>query len=289
MMSLIEVLRLHHWIKNLLIFLPFAASQLPFSANVLQNLFLGFLSFGLLASATYILNDIFDLKNDQKHITKKYRPLSSGKISIQTGFLIITVLIIAIFFITKKLEENNFLLFLITYFLLSLFYSLYLKKIVLLDCFLLSIFYTIRIFAGGELVNIMPSFWLITFSIFLFLSLAFLKRYSEISLVQNKQRVLGRNYFGSDKSLIKMLGINSGYISILVLVLYLNSDTVFKLYQSPEWIWPGVVLFLFWINWIWLKAHRNQINQDPIVFAIKDKVSIVIFVLAFVFYLLSSN
>jgi len=289
MMSIIEVLRLHHWIKNLLIFLPFAASQLPFSANVLQNLFLGFLSFGLLASATYILNDIFDLKNDQKHITKKYRPLSSGKISIQTGFLIITVLIIAIFFITKKLEENNFLLFLITYFLLSLFYSLYLKKIVLLDCFLLSIFYTIRIFAGGELVNIMPSFWLITFSIFLFLSLAFLKRYSEISLVQNKQRVLGRNYFGSDKSLIKMLGINSGYISILVLVLYLNSDTVFKLYQSPEWIWPGVVLFLFWINWIWLKAHRNQINQDPIVFAIKDKVSIVIFVLAFVFYLLSSN
>ena len=289
MMSLIEVLRLHHWIKNLLIFLPFVASQLPFSANVLQNLFLGFLSFGLLASATYILNDILDLKNDQKHITKKYRPLSSGKISIQTGFLIITVLIIAIFFITKKLEENNFLLFLITYFLLSLFYSLYLKKIVLLDCFLLSIFYTIRIFAGGELVNIMPSFWLITFSIFLFLSLAFLKRYSEISLMQNKQRVLGRNYYGSDKSLIKMLGINSGYISILVLVLYLNSDTVFKLYQSPEWIWPGVVLFLFWINWIWLKAHRNQINQDPIVFAIKDKVSIVIFVLAFVFYLLSSN
>ena len=289
MMSLIEVLRLHHWIKNLLIFLPFVASQLPFSANVLQNLFLGFLSFGLLASATYILNDILDLKNDRKHITKKYRPLSSGKISIQTGFLIITVLIIAIFFITKKLEENNFLLFLITYFLLSLFYSLYLKKIVLLDCFLLSIFYTIRIFAGGELVNIMPSFWLITFSIFLFLSLAFLKRYSEISLMQNKQRVLGRNYYGSDKSLIKMLGINSGYISILVLVLYLNSDTVFKLYQSPEWIWPGVVLFLFWINWIWLKAHRNQINQDPIVFAIKDKVSIVIFVLAFVFYLLSSN
>ena len=107
--------------------------------------------------------------------------------------------------------------------------------------------------------------------------------------MQNKQRVLGRNYYGSDKSLIKMLGINSGYISILVLVLYLNSNTVFKLYQSPEWIWPGVVLFLFWINWIWLKAHRNQINQDPIVFAIKDKVSIVIFVLAFVFYLLSSN
>ena len=289
MMSLIEVLRLHHWIKNLLIFLPFVASQLPFSANVLQNLFLGFLSFGLLASATYILNDILDLKNDRKHITKKYRPLPSGKISIQTGFLIITVLIIAIFFITKKLEENNFLLLLITYFLLSLFYSLYLKKIVLLDCFLLSIFYTIRIFAGGELVNITPSFWLTTFSIFLFLSLAFLKRYSEISLMQNKQRVLGRNYYGSDKSLIKMLGINSGYISILVLVLYLNSDTVFKLYQSPEWIWPGVVLFLFWINWIWLKAHRNQINQDPIVFAIKDKVSIVIFVLAFVFYLLSSN
>ena len=289
MISLIEVLRLHHWIKNLLIFLPFVASQQAFSANVLQNLFLGFLSFGLLASATYILNDILDLKNDQKHITKKYRPIPSGKISIQTGFLIIILLIAAIFFITKKFEENNFLLYLIAYLGLSLSYSLYLKKIVLLDCFLLSILYTIRIFAGGELVNIIPSFWLTTFSIFLFLSLAFLKRYSEISLMRNKQTVLGRNYYGSDKSLIKMLGINSGYISILVLVLYLNSDTVFKLYQSPEWIWPGVVSFLFWINWIWLKAHRNQMNQDPIVFAIKDKVSILLFILLLIFYLLSSN
>jgi 4-hydroxybenzoate polyprenyltransferase len=288
-MSLIEVLRLHHWIKNLLIFLPFVASQLAFSENVLQNLFLGFLSFGLLASATYIFNDILDIKNDKKHITKKNRPIPSGKISIQVGFLIIAVLLTAIFFITKKFEENNFLLYLIGYLLLSLFYSLYLKKIVLFDCFLLSILYTIRIFAGGELVNIIPSFWLTTFSIFLFLSLAFLKRYSEISLMRNKQTVLGRNYYGSDKSLIKMLGINSGYISILVLVLYLNSDTVFKLYQSPEWIWPGVVSFLFWINWIWLKAHRNQMNQDPIVFAIKDKVSILLFVLLLIFYLLSSN
>jgi 4-hydroxybenzoate polyprenyltransferase len=289
MMSLIEVLRLHHWIKNLLIFLPFVASQQIFSENVMQNLFLGFLSFGLLASATYILNDIVDLKNDRKHITKKYRPIPSGKISIQTGFLIIVILITTIFFITKKLEQNNFLLFLIGYLGLSLFYSLYLKKIVLLDCFLLSILYTIRIFAGGELVDITPSFWLTTFSMFLFLSLAFLKRYSEISLMRNKQAVLGRNYYGSDKSLIKMLGINSGYISILVLVLYLNSDTVFRLYQSPEWIWPGVVSFLFWINWIWLKAHRNQMNQDPIVFAIKDKVSILLFVLSLIFYLLSSN
>ena len=288
-MSLIEVLRLHHWIKNLLIFLPFVASQQIFSENVMQNLFLGFLSFGLLASATYILNDIVDLKNDRKHITKKYRPIPSGKISIQTGFLIIVILITTIFFITKKLEQNNFLLFLIGYLGLSLFYSLYLKKIVLLDCFLLSILYTIRIFAGGELVDITPSFWLTTFSMFLFLSLAFLKRYSEISLMRNKQAVLGRNYYGSDKSLIKMLGINSGYISILVLVLYLNSDTVFRLYQSPEWIWPGVVSFLFWINWIWLKAHRNQMNQDPIVFAIKDKVSILLFVLSLIFYLLSSN
>lgn len=288
-MSIIEVLRLHHWIKNLLIFLPFIASQQEFSEKILFNLILGFLSFGLLASATYILNDILDLKNDKKHITKKFRPLTSGKISIQTGFLMIALLIIIIFFISNKFEGNNFLFYLIAYLGLSLFYSLYLKKIVLLDCFLLSILYTIRIFAGGELVNIIPSFWLITFSMFLFLSLAFLKRYSEISLMGNKKSVLGRNYYGSDKSLIKMLGINAGYISVLVLVLYLNSETVFRLYQSPEWIWPGVVSFLFWINWIWLKAHRNQMNQDPIVFAIKDNVSILLFLLLLIFYFLSSN
>ena len=138
-------------------------------------------------------------------------------------------------------------------------------------------------------MDITPSFWLTTFSIFIFLSLAFLKRYCEISSIKNNQKVIGRNYYGSDKLLIKILGINSGYISILVLVLYLNSDTVFKLYQSPEWIWPGVISILFWINWVWLKAHRNQMNQDPIEFAIKDKASILIFILVFIFYLLSGN
>lgn len=288
MINLLEVLRLHHWIKNTLIFLPFIASQLPLSPVIIENLFFGFLAFGLLASSTYILNDIIDLKNDKKHITKKYRPIALGKISTNTAFLIIFLLFIFIALISHKFSDNNFLLYLIVYLFLSLSYSLFLKKIVLLDCFILSLLYTLRIFAGGELVDIFPSFWLTTFSIFIFLSLAFLKRYSEISLIKNNQTALGRNYYGSDKSLIKILGINSGYISTLVLVLYLNSETVFKLYRSPEWIWPGVVLYLFWINWIWLKAHRNQMNQDPIVFAIKDKVSIVIFLLAFVFYLLSS-
>ena len=289
MMNLLKVLRLHHWIKNLLIFSPFIASQLTFSSSVMENLSFGFLAFGLLASSTYILNDIIDLKNDKKHIIKRYRPITSGKISVNMGFLTISILLAVSFLISKKFEENNFLLILIAYLLLSLSYSLYLKKIILLDCFILSLLYTLRIFAGGELLDITPSFWLTTFSIFVFLSLAFLKRYSEISLIKNNQKVIGRNYYGSDKLLIKILGINSGYISILVLVLYLNSDKVFKLYQSPEWIWPGVISFLFWINWVWRKAHRNQMSQDPILFAIKDKASIVIFILVFIFYLLSEN
>ena len=287
MINIIKAIRLHHWIKNLLVFLPFIAANQSFSVSVFQKLFFGFLSFSLCASAGYIINDILDLKNDRKHITKKHRPLVSGKISIKNGWLIAAVLIFFSFFVALKIENNYFVLFLIFYFILSLSYSLFFKKIILVDCIALTILYSVRIFAGSVIVNIFPSFWFITFSIFIFLSLAFLKRYVEIPNTKNKQIISGRDYYSSDKLLVKILGINSGYISVLILALYLNSDIIIILYQDPKWMWGIVISFLFWVNWIWLKAHRNLANDDPVIFIIKDKASILTFVLLTIFFILA--
>ena len=287
MNNIIKTIRLHHWIKNLLIFLPFIAANESFSVSVFQKLFSGFLSFSLCASAGYIINDIFDLKDDRKHITKKYRPLVSGKISIKNGWLIAGVLIFFSFLIAFKIENDYFVLFLIFYFILSLSYSLFFKKIILIDCIALTLLYSLRIFAGGQIVNIFPSFWFITFSIFIFLSLAFLKRYVEISNAKNKEIISGRGYYSSDKLLVKILGINSGYTSVLILALYLNSDIIIILYQNPKWMWGIVISFLCWVNWIWLKANRNLVNDDPVIFVIKDKMSILIFILLTIFFILA--
>jgi 4-hydroxybenzoate polyprenyltransferase len=290
MINIIKALRLHQWVKNFLIFIPFVLAHGEIHINILQKLFLGFFSFSLCASGIYIVNDLFDLKNDQKHFTKKYRPLPSGAISVHAGITIAVILISASFFLARKLGgDNNFLLFLIGYFLLSFFYSLILKKFILLDCVILSILYTLRLFSGGEIANVKLSFWLINFSIFFFLSLAFVKRYNEIFKKKNKESVLGRGYYGSDKLLIKICGINAGFMSVLILTLYINSETIVKLYKTPEWMWGSIILILFWINWLWIKAHRNQIDDDPVIFALKDKTSILTFILLCVTFLLANN
>lgn len=289
MYDIIKSIRLHHWVKNFLIFIPFLAAHQIATFDIFKKLLLGFISISLCASSIYIINDLFDLKNDKKNTIKKFRPLASGNISILNALLIATILIIISFFLAYKFLESNFLLFLTIYFLLSFFYSLFLKKFILIDCIILAIFYTLRIFAGGEIIDIKLSFWLITFSIFFFMSLAFVKRYSEISLINNKKKVDGRGYFGSDKLLIKILGINSGYLSVLILALYLNSEIIIKLYKTPEWMWGSLILVLFWINWIWLKAHRNEINYDPVIFALKDKISILIIMLLFTIFILANN
>jgi 4-hydroxybenzoate polyprenyltransferase len=289
MYVIIKTIRLHHWVKNFLIFIPFLAAHQIATLDILKNLLLGFVSISLCASSIYIINDLFDLKNDKKNPIKKYRPLASGKISIQNALLIAAILVITSFFLAYKISENNFLFFLTIYFFLSFFYSLILKKFILIDCITLAILYTLRIFAGGEIISINLSFWLIAFSIFFFISLAFLKRYSETSLINNKKKVDGRGYCGSDKSLIKILGINAGYLSVLILALYLNSETIMKLYKTPEWMWGALILVLFWINWIWFKAHRNEINYDPVIFSLQDKTSILIIVLLFAIFILASN
>jgi 4-hydroxybenzoate polyprenyltransferase/phosphoserine phosphatase len=275
--SWIRALRLHQWIKNLLIFIPIFAAHELITLELWRNLLLAFLAFSLCASSVYIVNDLLDLENDRQHPRKCNRPFASGQLPIWKGIVAAPLLIFGSLE-CAGLVGGNFLLWLLFYFGLTCAYSWGLKRLVLVDCLILAILYTLRIFAGAASVNVPLSFWLITFSIFLFLSLAFIKRYAELKTHQDGdiKKVHGRGYFTSDDTLIEQLGVTSGYAATLVLALYLNSDNVVRLYKTPEIIWGAIPIMLLWLSWMWLKAHRGVMHDDPIIFAIKDKVSICI-------------
>jgi 4-hydroxybenzoate polyprenyltransferase len=171
---------------------------------------------------------------------------------------------------------KNFALILLLYIGITLSYSLYLKSIVIVDCIVLAALYTIRIIAGAIVINNIPSFWLVAFSTLFFFSLAFLKRYSELLSSQNigQNIVYGRGYFSSDSPLILSLGLSSGLGSVIVMMLYLNSPEILELYNYPEIVWCTIPILLFWVSHIWLQAHRGNVHDDPVIFAIKDRISI---------------
>lgn len=273
----VKVLRLHQWVKNVLIFIPIFAANQIITEGLWINLGLSFISFSLCASAVYITNDLLDLESDRAHLRKSSRPFASGQTPIWLGAALVPLLTFFSFVMAKNVS-GSFLFWLSVYFCLTCAYSLGLKRLVLVDCLTLALLYTLRIVAGAAAVSVPLSFWLLAFSIFLFLSLAFIKRYAELEAHSEgyAQKVHGRGYYISDSPFVQQLGVISGYAATLVLALYLNSENVIKLYRNPEIIWGVVPLMLLWISWMWLKAHRGLMYDDPIVFAIKDKVSILI-------------
>ena len=273
----IKIFRLHQWIKNVLIFVPIFAAHQVITGELWINLGLAFLSFSLCASSVYIANDLLDLESDRTHPRKRSRPFASGQIPIWMGAILAPILIFFSFAMAQHVG-GSFLPWLVVYFALTCAYSWGLKRLVLVDCLTLAILYTLRIVAGAAAVSVPLSFWLLAFSIFLFLSLAFIKRYAELQAYPegDAKKVHGRGYYLADAPLVQQLGVTSGYAATLVLAFYLNSENVIKLYRTPEIIWGAVPLMLLWISWMWLKAHRGLMHDDPIVFAIKDKVSILI-------------
>ena len=276
----ISALSVYQWIKNFLLFIPLLASHQIGNFQSLSMLVLAFISFSLCASSVYILNDLLDLESDRQHPRKKYRPFSSAKISILLGLAIVPFLIIASFILGLMIGQE-FLIVLTIYFILTGAYSLILKRIVLIDCLTLAILYTSRIIAGAAVISVSLSFWLLAFSIFIFLSLAFVKRYTEL-MAQVKignDHAHGRGYKVSDSLIVQILGTSAGYLSVLVMALYIQSEDMMNLYAQPTAIWFAIPLLLFWISWVWLKATRGLMHDDPIVFAIKDKASIFVAVL----------
>lgn len=270
-----RVLRLHQWLKNLLLFVPILAAHQFAGMDVWSALVIAICAFSLCASSVYIANDLLDLESDRQHPRKCTRPFASGQVPAWMGVLLAPVLLLAAVLLGSTVGKS-FLMWLMIYFTLTCAYSWGLKRVMLVDCLTLALLYTLRIVAGAAAAGMGLSFWLLAFSIFLFLSLAFVKRYAELELQRQsgKEKVHGRGYYTSDAPLIQNLGISSGYASVLVLALYLNSDMVVKLYRIPEFVWGAVLVMLFWISWVWMQAHRGKMHDDPLVFAVKDRASL---------------
>jgi len=269
-----RVLRVHQWLKNMLLFVPLVAAHQVFDMDHWLTLLLAFVSFSLCASTVYIANDLLDLESDRAHPRKRLRPFASGTVPAWHG-VVAAPLLLGVSLLLGARVGGTFLPWLSVYFLLTCVYSLGLKKVILLDCITLAMLYTLRITAGAAALSMPLSFWLLAFSVFLFLSLAFVKRYAELLLQgqSGKHKVHGRGYFTSDGPLVMNMGVTAGYASAVVLALYLNSDNVLMLYEQPEAVWGAVPVLLFWISWIWMQAHRGNMHDDPVVFAVKDRAS----------------
>jgi 4-hydroxybenzoate polyprenyltransferase len=277
--AVLRELRPHQWIKNLIIFVPLVTSHRFVESNLVARAVLAFIAFSLCASGVYVLNDVLDLEADRQHETKKRRPLASGDLPLGAGLALIPVLF-GLTAVTAAFLSWSFAAVLVVYVLLTTSYSWRLKQIALLDVFVLAGLYTIRLIAGHEATKIEYSFWLLAFSMFIFLSLALLKRFTELAAVrqQNKHGSMGRGYVAGDLELVAMLGIGSGFLSALVMALYVKSPELMAqgLYQNPTLLLLMCPLLLFWVSRMWLIAHRGKMHDDPVVFALKDGVSYLI-------------
>ncbi|QQS54748.1 MAG: UbiA family prenyltransferase [Candidatus Competibacteraceae bacterium] len=267
-----KALRLHQWLKNLLIFMPLAAGHAWNQPATLVLALLAFISFGLCASSVYLLNDLLDLGSDRRHPRKCQRPFAAGKLPILQGVVAIPLLLIAAFGLSLPINPPAFTVALATYYVFTLAYSLRLKQILMLDAIVLAGLYTLRIIAGAAAVSLIPSFWLLAFSMFLFLSLALVKRYAELQTLreQGELSASGRGYHVDDLGILQSLGTAAGYLAVLVLALYVNSETSRALYGQPMVIWLLCPALLYWISRVWLLTHRGEMHDDPIIFALTD-------------------
>ncbi len=278
---LVKQIRVYQWVKNILLFLPLLLAHILPLGDYLINTMIAFISFSLIASSVYVLNDLLDLSSDRQHSRKKTRPFASGQLSLKYGFVLFPMLLVFGFIPSILFLSTEFNIILLIYFLLTSIYSFLLKRIYILDILVLASLYTIRLIAGAVAVDVPASPWLLSFSMFIFLSLACVKRYTELfELVQkNLEKTAGRGYSTSDIGLIKILGAASGLLSILVFILYVNSKEIIELYNTPILLFLVAFLFLYWILRIWFKSVRGEMHDDPIVFTGKDKPSLFIFII----------
>lgn len=275
MMVWARALRIQQWLKNLLLLVPLFAAHDVENPRAWLALATAFLAFSLCASAVYIANDLLDLESDRLHPRKRRRPFASGALPVWAGVAAAPVLL-AMALAIALLLDRGFQATLLLYFAVTCAYTWLLKRLVLVDCLTLALLYTLRIVAGAAAVGHELSFWMLAFSVFLFLSLAFVKRYAELQVqsASGRDGAHGRDYYTSDAPLVQTMGIVSGYAAVLVLALYLNSEAVLRLYRTPMVVWGAVPVMLFWVSWIWMQAHRGKMHDDPLIFAIKDRASI---------------
>jgi 4-hydroxybenzoate polyprenyltransferase/phosphoserine phosphatase len=271
----VAALRPHQWAKNALILVPLLAAHRGGDLLAWGDALLAIVAFCLCASSVYLLNDMLDLAADRAHPRKSKRPFASGDLPLSAGFALFPTLLLLGAALALLLPVK-FQLTLAAYYALTVAYSFFLKRFLLLDAVALAGLYTLRVIAGATAATIALSFWLLLFSVFLFLSLAFVKRYAELDALRRQQRLqaLGRGYRVEDLAVLQSFGTASGYLSVLVLALYINSPDIQALYHRPKVIWMLCVLVLYWISRVWMVAHRGGMHDDPVVYALRDRVSL---------------
>ena len=273
--SIVRALRVHQWVKNVLVFVPLLATlQQGTWETVLQSL-LAFVAFCLVCSSVYIVNDLLDLGADRRHPRKRLRPFASGALPIATGVKLLPLLVVLGFGIAS-LTAPWFAPLLAIYYVSNWLYTFWLKRVPLLDAIMLAGMYTLRILGGAAAIDVVPSFWLLAFSMFFFLSLAMAKRHSELVELEGMDTgsaIPGREYRPEDLSTLIAQGSASGYSAVLVLALYINSEAVQVQYRHPEIIWLICPLLLYWINKLWLNSQRREITEDPLIWAATNRVS----------------
>jgi 4-hydroxybenzoate polyprenyltransferase len=274
--SVIKALRVHQWAKNILICFPLLLSH-RFSASDLFKTVLAFLCFSFAASGTYVINDLFDIEADRQHYRKKLRPFAAGDLSVVTGAVIVFV------FLALALGGASFLPaaafgWILVYLATTLAYSFYLKRVPLVDVLVLSGLYTLRLLVGGGATGTPISHWLAGFSVFVFFSLALAKRFAELENLRSSasQPRNGRGYQLGDLEQLRSFGTASAYAAIVIFAIYISGHDVMALYRRPNRLWLAVPLMLLWLSRTWLLASRGELNEDPVVFAFTDRLSLLI-------------
>lgn len=273
--SVLRELRMHQWAKNTLVFLPVLLAHATGSGALVQAL-LAFVCFCLAASATYVLNDLLDLGADRRHVTKRNRPFAAGNLSAAFGIVLAATLLTCGLWGASRLAQE-FLVWLAIYCVVTLAYSMYFKRIVIVDVIILSALYTLRILSGAAAAHVGISSWMAGFSIFFFFSLALVKRFSELQNLQARGAIPAneRGYHVQDLDQLRAFGTASAYASVVVFALYINNPEVRELYHHPQRLWLMTPLLLWWLSRVWLRASRGQMHEDPVVFALTDGASLV--------------
>ena len=276
--SFLKAIRIHHWLKNTLLFVPLLTSHKVTEIGLVLQAGYAFMAFSLCASSLYIVNDIRDLEADRQHSHKRFRPFAAGLLDVKTGVVLALLLLAGACAITFLFLTPLFGASLALYVGLATAYTFYFKQVLIIDVLVLAALYTLRVLSGGIAVSVPVSHWLLAFSMFLFLSLAFLKRYSELRITQERHQmhVRGRSYAVEDIELIRSIGPTSGYLSVLILGLYINSQEVIPLYHHPAALWFIAPCLLYWLTRMWLLANRGEMTDDPLVFSVKDAQSYVV-------------
>jgi 4-hydroxybenzoate polyprenyltransferase len=287
--DILGAMRCYQWVKNLLLFVPAITSHTIFDWSVASATALAFFSFSLCASAAYVLNDLLDLEDDRLHDTKKQRPFASGRMSIGSG-IFLALACLAGSAVIAGFVPRAFATALATYLILTSLYSLYLKRLLVVDVLTLALLYTLRVVAGSVATGIVLSPWLLSFAFFVFLSLAFSKRAADLIQHQrdNRKVVPGRGYVTTDLDAVCIAGICSGFLSSLVLALYINSDSVQLLYRRPALLWGLQPILLYYITRLWVVCRRGELTEDPIQYTAREPSTYVAAVLAVVVLLAST-